>query len=100
MAAGQVASAAVIGIQDMGNLNRKQWRAVWITLVAVLLCAAVAWWWATLAVLVAGGVAVWKLGSAAPPEIATVKSVRCGGCGAIGEPHWKSCPRCGATNWV
>jgi hypothetical protein len=85
----------------MGRLNRKQWRAVWISLVVALLCAAVALWWETGVVLVVGAVVVWKLGGAVErPEIATVKSVRCGGCGSIGEPHWKSCPRCGATNWV
>jgi hypothetical protein len=84
----------------MGKLNKKQWRAVWVTLVVALLFAAIALWWETVLVLVLGGVAVWKLNSTEKPEIAVVKSVRCGGCGAIGEPHWKSCPRCGATNWV
>lgn len=85
----------------MGHLNRKQWRAVWITLAVALLCAAVALWWETGIVAVVGAVVVWKLGkSLEKPEIATVKSVKCGSCGAIGEPHWKSCPRCGATNWV
>ena len=84
----------------MGKLNKKQWRAVWVTLVVALLFAAIALWWETVLVLVLGGVAVWKLSATEKPEIAVVKSVRCGGCGAIGEPHWKSCPRCGATNWV
>jgi hypothetical protein len=83
-----------------GRLNRKQWQAVWITLFVALLCLAVAWWWETGVVLVVGAVVVWKLaGAMERPEIAVVKSVRCGGCGAIGEPHWKSCPRCGATTW-
>ena len=84
-----------------GPLNRKQRRAIWISLVVALLCASVALWWETGVILVVGAVVVWKLGGAMErPEIATVNSVRCGGCGAIGEPHWKSCPRCGATNWV
>jgi hypothetical protein len=91
----------MIGGANMGRLNRKQRRAVWISLVVALLFAAVALWWETGVVLVVGAVAVWKLGGAVEkPELAPVKSVRCGGCGAIGEPHWKSCPRCGATNWV
>jgi hypothetical protein len=85
----------------MGRLNWKQRRAVWISLGVALLCAAVAWWWETGVVLVVGAVVVWRLGGTVErPEIAVVKSVRCGGCGAIGEPHWKSCPRCGATNWM
>ena len=82
------------------RLNRKQWQAIWAILVAVLMCLAAGWYWPSLAVIAAGAVAVWKLDSrGARPEIATVKSVRCGGCGAIGEPHWKACPRCGATDW-
>ncbi|HLK66500.1 MAG TPA: hypothetical protein VKU19_23865 [Bryobacteraceae bacterium] len=85
----------------MGRLNRKQRQAVWITLVAALLCGGVAPLWSMGVVIVVGAVVVWKLGGAVErPEIATVKSVRCGGCGSIGEPHWKTCPRCGATNWV
>ena len=85
----------------MGRLNWKQRRAIWISLVVALLCAAVNPWWVTVVVLVVGAVVVWKLGGAVEkPELAPVKSVRCGSCGAIGEPHWKSCPRCGATNWV
>ena len=90
-------------VNDMaaGRLNRKQWRVVWIASVAALMCLSVGLWWETAVVVVAGGVAIWKLNNAGErPEIATVKSVRCGGCGAIGEPHWKSCPRCRATNWV
>jgi hypothetical protein len=85
----------------MGSLNRKQRQAVWISLAVALLFAAVGLWWETGIAIVLGGVAVWKLsGAVEKPEIAVVKSVRCGGCGAIGEPHWKTCPRCGATNWV
>lgn len=85
----------------MGRLNRKQRNVVWIMLVAALMCAAIGLWWETGVVLAIGAVVIWKLGSSVEkPEIATVKSVRCGGCGAIGEPHWKSCPRCGAVNWV
>jgi len=80
--------------------NRKQWQAIWAILVAILMCLAAGWLWETAMVIAIGAVVVWKLDSrGARPEIATVKSVRCGGCGAIGEPHWKSCPRCGATDW-
>jgi len=80
--------------------NRKQWQAIWGTLVAALLCVAVGWFLETIAVFAIGAIIVWKLDSrGAKPEIAVVKSVRCGGCGAIGEPHWKACPRCGSTDW-
>jgi hypothetical protein len=82
------------------RLNRKQWQAVWSSLVIVLMCLAAGWFWQTAIVAIAGAVAVWKLDSrGARPEMAPVKSVKCGGCGAIGEPHWKACPRCGAENW-
>jgi hypothetical protein len=85
----------------MGSLNRKQRQAVWITLVVALLFAAVGLWWETGLAIVAGGVVIWKLaGSMGKPENAVVKSVRCAGCGSIGEPHWKTCPRCGGTDWV
>jgi hypothetical protein len=33
------------------------------------------------------------------PENMVVRSVRCGQCGAIGEPHWAKCPACGAAGW-
>jgi hypothetical protein len=84
----------------MSKLNRKQWQAIWAVLVLALLCLAAGWFWQTAVVVVGGAVLIWKLGvSAKPPENAVVKSVRCGGCGLIGEPHWKTCPRCGATDW-
>jgi len=80
--------------------NRKQWRAIGGSLFVVLLFLAAGWYWECLIVLVIGGVFVWQLDNkGARPEIAVVKSVRCGGCGLIGEPHWKTCPKCGATNW-
>jgi len=80
--------------------NRKQRQATWVTLIVILLCLAAGWYLASAVILVAGGVAVWRLNASVErPEIAVVKSVRCGACGAIGEPHWKACPRCGATDW-
>ncbi len=81
-------------------MNRRQWRVLWGVLVVILLCLAAGWWWESAAVLVIGAIVVWKFsGAVKPPEIATVKSVRCAGCGNIGEPHWKTCPRCGSTEW-
>ena len=80
--------------------NRKQWQAIWAILVAALMCLGAGWFWETAVVIAIGAFVIWKLDSrGARPEIAVVKSVRCGGCGAIGEPHWKSCPRCGSTEW-
>jgi len=82
------------------GLNKKQWQVIWAILIGILMCLAAGWYWPALALLVGGAVAVAKLNSSGTkPEIAVVKSVRCGGCGAIGEPHWKACPRCGATDW-
>ena len=83
-----------------GCLNRKQWQAIWGTVVIALLCLAAGWYWETAVVFLIGAVIVWKLNSRGErPEVAAVKSVRCGSCGAIGEPHWKACPRCGASDW-
>jgi hypothetical protein len=83
------------------RLNRKQRLAVWSLLVVLFFCLTIGSWWMAGVAIIVAAVVVWKLaGAVERPEIAVVKSVRCGGCGAIGEPHWKSCPRCGAANWV
>jgi hypothetical protein len=52
------------------------------------------------AILAGGAALVWYLDShGRAPENIVVKSARCRHCGSLGEPHWASCQKCGATNW-
>ena len=74
--------------------------AIWGALAIGLLCLMSGFWSGTLVVLAIGGVAVWQLNSrAGGPENIPVLSVKCRACGAIGEPHWARCPKCGAADW-
>lgn len=80
--------------------NRKQWLAIWP---AAIFCAlsliSGAWVMATLLALITG-ILVWQLDTRGrKPQNIVIKSVRCGECGLIGEPHWARCPKCGAANW-
>jgi len=80
--------------------NRKQRLAILVSVVLVLLCLLVSFWSGAVLVLAIGAVAVWQLNSrAGGPENIPVRSVRCGACGAVGEPHWARCPKCGAADW-
>ncbi|HWD00047.1 MAG TPA: hypothetical protein VG456_24980 [Candidatus Sulfopaludibacter sp.] len=73
--------------------------ALWpVAIFAVLSLLAGAYIVAICLFLVAGAL-MWLLQPKGKPENMTVRSVRCGDCGAIGEPHWARCPKCGAANW-
>jgi hypothetical protein len=81
-------------------VNRNQRLVLWIGgILAVLSLAAAAYVSAGIIIAIMA-VAWWKLDTRGkPPENAVVKSVHCGSCGAIGEPHWAKCPKCGAADW-
>ena len=84
----------------MFHFNRKQRLAIWASLIVILLFAAEGFWVGVGVTLAIGSVVVRRLAGAVDrPENTPVKSVRCGGCGAIGEPHWARCPKCGAADW-
>jgi len=81
-------------------MNRNQKLVLWVggILTALTFIAAM---WASAAILaILTGVAWWRFDTRGrKPENVVVKSVRCAKCGAIGEPHWAKCPRCGGADW-
>ena len=80
--------------------NRNQWLAIWPAAIFGVLSLISGAWVVGLLLLLLGGVLVWQLDShGRRPENIVIKSVRCGDCGTIGEPHWARCPKCGASNW-
>ena len=81
-------------------MNRNQKLVLWVAGVLVVLSAIAGSYVSAAILIVLGGLAVWKLDTRGKrPENVVVKSVRCGQCGAIGEPHWAKCPKCGAADW-
>ena len=82
-------------------MNRNQKRVLLVGGVLTMLSLVAAMWTSATMLAILTGVAWWWLASRGrKPENAVVKSVRCAKCGAIGEPHWAKCPRCGAAEWV
>jgi hypothetical protein len=81
-------------------MNRNQRLVLWVGGILTALSLAAAMWLSAGIFAVLAGVA-WKKfdTSGRKPENAVVKSVTCGNCGTIGEPHWAKCPKCGAANW-
>lgn len=81
-------------------MNRNQKMVLWGGGVLVLLSLAAAMYASAGILAILTGVAWKKFDTRGrKPENAVVKSVRCGNCGAIGEPHWAKCPKCGAADW-
>ena len=81
-------------------MNRNQKMALWVGGILALLSLAAAMYASAGIIAVLTGVAWWKFDTRGrKPENVVVKSVRCGNCGAIGEPHWAKCPKCGAADW-
>jgi hypothetical protein len=81
-------------------MNRNQKLVLWVGGILAVLSVAAAMY------LSAGIIAVltfvaWKYldTSGRKPENVVIRSVHCGECGAVGEPHWAKCPKCGAANW-
>jgi hypothetical protein len=81
-------------------MNRNQRMVLWIGGILTIL-AAIGGSYASAGILaVLTGVLYNKLDRRGKkPENVAVKSVTCGQCGAIGEPHWAKCPKCGAADW-
>ena len=81
-------------------MNRNQKRVLLVGGVLTMLSLIAAMWTSATILAILTGVAWWWLASRGrKPENAVVKSVRCAKCGAIGEPHWAKCSRCGAAEW-
>ena len=81
-------------------MNRNQKLVLWVGGILTLLSLAATAWISAAILAVLSGVAWWKLDThGKKPENIVVKSVHCAECGAIGEPHWAKCPKCGAANW-
>jgi hypothetical protein len=80
--------------------NRNQWLAFWPAAIFAVLSLISGAWVTALLLCAVAGILIWQLDSRGKrPENIVIRSVRCGDCGAIGEPHWARCPKCGATNW-
>jgi hypothetical protein len=81
-------------------MNRNQKLVLWVGGILTLLSVAAAMYLSAGILAILTGVA-WKKfdTSGRRPENVPVRSVHCGECGAIGEPHWAKCPKCGAANW-
>jgi hypothetical protein len=81
-------------------MNRNQRLVLWVGGILTLLSLAAASYVSAAILAVLSGVAWWKLDTRGKrPENVVIKSVRCGDCGLVGEPHWAKCPKCGASNW-
>jgi hypothetical protein len=81
-------------------MNPNQKLVLWAGGILTLLSLAAAMWAGAAILAILTGVAWWRFDTRGrKPENAVVKSVRCANCGAIGEPHWAKCPRCGAADW-
>lgn len=80
--------------------SRNQWLAIVPAAIFVAMNAAAGAWINVGLLVVLAGVVVWQMEARRrPPEKVEIKSVKCGGCGAVGEPHWAKCPKCGAADW-
>jgi hypothetical protein len=77
----------------------KQWMAFWPAAIFGVLSLMAGNWITGILLFLAAGVLIWQLQPRGKPENIVVKSVKCGDCGTIGEPHWARCPKCGAANW-
>lgn len=81
-------------------MNRNQWMVVIGGGIFVLLSLAAAMYWSAGIIAILTGVAWKKFDTRGKlPENAVVKSATCRHCGAIGEPHWAKCAKCGAADW-
>jgi hypothetical protein len=81
-------------------MNQNQKLALWIGGILVVLSLVAAMYLSAGILAILTGVAWWKFDTRGRrPENVVVKSVHCGSCGAIGEPHWAKCPKCGAADW-
>jgi len=81
-------------------MNQNQKLVLWVGGILTLLSAVAQMWISTALFAILTAVAWKKFDTKGrKPENAVVKSVRCGNCGAIGEPHWAKCPQCGASAW-
>jgi len=81
-------------------MSRDQKRVLWVGSILTVLSLIAAMWASASIFAILTGVVFWRFDKRGRrPENAVVKSVRCGNCGAIGEPHWAKCPRCGAAEW-
>jgi hypothetical protein len=81
-------------------MNRNQKRVLLVGGILTLLSLIAAMWTSATILAIVTGVTWWWFDSRGrKPENAVVKSVRCAKCGAIGEPHWAKCSRCGAAEW-
>ena len=80
--------------------NRNQWLAFWPAFIFGVMSFISGSWVMGLSLFAVGGVLMWQLDSRGKrPENVAIRSVRCGDCGTIGEPHWAKCPKCGGANW-
>ena len=81
-------------------MNRNQKLVLWVGGILTVLSLAAQMWASAAIFAVLTGVGWWKFDTRGrKPENVVVRSVRCGQCGAIGEPHWAKCPKCGAADW-
>lgn len=81
-------------------MNRNQKLVMWIGGVLAALALLAGSYASAVILFVLSGAAIWQLDTRGKrPENVVVRSVRCGQCGAIGEPHWAKCPKCGASDW-
>jgi hypothetical protein len=81
-------------------MNRNQRLVLWIGGILVVLAVVGGLYLSAGIIAVLAGVAWRKFDTRGKrPENIAVKSVRCGQCGAVGEPHWAKCPKCGAADW-
>jgi len=81
-------------------MNRNQWLVVLFGGILVLLSLAATMWWSAGIIAILTGVA-WKQFDTRGrrPDNPVVRSVTCKQCGAVGEPHWAKCAKCGAADW-
>jgi len=81
-------------------MNRNQKLALWVGGILTVLSLIAAMWASATILAILTGIAFWRFDKRGrKPENVVVKSVHCGNCGAIGEPHWARCPSCGASEW-
>ena len=81
-------------------MNRNQRLVIWIGGILAALALLAGSYIAAAILFVLCAVALWQLDTRGKrPENVVVRSVRCGQCGSIGEPHWAKCPKCGASEW-
>jgi len=81
-------------------MSRNQKLVLWVGGILTVLSLIAAMWASATILAILTGIAFWRFDKRGrKPENVVVKSVHCGNCGAIGEPHWARCPSCGASEW-